>query len=74
MMEKEGAFLGDQMSRIFSYWAIIYFGQFFLNNIYSTIFWTAFSMVKWSIRFDKNGLGYILGDFSTNSSGHLGAF
>jgi hypothetical protein len=31
-----------------------------------------FPMYKIYISFDKNGLGYILGDFFTNSSGHTG--
>jgi hypothetical protein len=39
-------------------------------------FWAAFFTVKVKITtiLTKNGLGYILGDFFTNSSGHPGWF
>jgi hypothetical protein len=44
----------------------VYFGQFFENYIFVLFF------PQYRIRdnFDKNGLGYILGDVFTNSSGH----
>jgi hypothetical protein len=35
------------------------------------IFGLLYTMVKLRDKFGENGLGYILGDFFTNSSGHL---
>jgi hypothetical protein len=57
---------GDQIGRFFAHWAIVTFFKtvfeelahvFFLNKIYATIL-------------TKNGLGHILGELFTNSSGH----
>jgi hypothetical protein len=39
-------------------------------DVCSQQFWQLFSWKKLCISFDKNGLGHILGDFFTNSSGH----
>jgi hypothetical protein len=54
---------GGQIRRIFAYWAIVYFERFIKNSRSSSKFWTTFFN-------GKNGLGYILGHFLTNSSGH----
>jgi hypothetical protein len=62
---------GDRIGRIFAHWVIICFGQFFLNFRTSPHFLLLFPpKYILCINFDKNGLGYILGDFFTNSSGH----
>jgi hypothetical protein len=37
---------GDQIKRIFAYWATAYFGQIFENYRSSLNFWDAFSAVK----------------------------
>jgi hypothetical protein len=53
-------------------WRVFTLGSF-LKIIYlsSTNLWvTFFHGKKLCINFDKNGLGYILGDFFTSSSGH----
>jgi hypothetical protein len=49
--------------------SIVYLGKFFLIN-QSKIFDYFFERPSICIKFDKNGLGYILGDFFTNASGH----
>jgi hypothetical protein len=60
---------GDQIGRIFSYGVVVYVGQFFkLTEVGQLIF----PRYKLTIDLNKNGLGYILGDFFTNSSGHTG--
>jgi hypothetical protein len=55
---------GDQIRRIFAFWAIVYFGLFFsgVAQIFSYLF-SRYTVIK-------NVLGYILGNFFTNSSGH----
>jgi hypothetical protein len=62
---------GDQIGRIFAYWAIVYFGAVFLKK-YIRSFRAIFSTVKFMcyIILTENGLGHILGDFLANSSGH----
>jgi hypothetical protein len=47
----------------------------FFNYRGSTIFWLPISAekIKLCIDYEKNGLGYILGDFFTTSSGHPGS-
>jgi hypothetical protein len=56
---------GDQFGRIFSCWAIVLFGQFFLNTEEAKTFWaTLFTIKVMYLLCEKNGLGYILGDFS----------
>jgi hypothetical protein len=48
-------------------------GAVFLTYRSSPHFWTTFFHCKSDVLIlTKNGLGYILGDFFTNSSGHLG--
>jgi hypothetical protein len=65
---------GDQIGPIFiANWATFLFGQLFENYRASPKIWTTFfPRKKLCINFDKSGLGYILGDFFTNSSGHPG--
>jgi hypothetical protein len=65
---------GDQIGRILVYWANIFFGQLFENDRSSQIFWRFFiPRKKVCINFGtKNGVGNILGEFFTNSSGHPG--
>jgi hypothetical protein len=65
---------GDQIGRIFADWAAVYFGQFIENfksypNYWASIFHDT-RYVHTYLTFTKNELGYILGDFFTNSSGH----
>jgi hypothetical protein len=61
--------------RIFAYSAILFFGQFFENDRNSTNFLgNSFPRNKLCINYDKNGMSYILGIFSTNSSGHPGQY
>jgi hypothetical protein len=62
---------GDQIGRIFAQWAIVYFGQWFEIYIISANFWATFLCdTSYVLILTKNGLGYILGDFFKNSSGH----
>jgi hypothetical protein len=51
---------------------IVYFGQFYENDKSGPHFWATFlPRLRLCINFDKNLLGYILGDFfPANSSGH----
>jgi hypothetical protein len=49
---------GDQIGRFFCLLAIVFFGQFWKIKVTYILILT------------KNGVGYILGDFLTNSSGH----
>jgi hypothetical protein len=63
---------GEQIGRIVSFRAIIYYGQLFTNYTRSPIFGaTFFHSNGLSFNFDKKtGFGYILGDFLANASGH----
>jgi hypothetical protein len=62
---------GDQIGRIFANWTIVNLGQLFGNNGSSPRSWIAFLQSKSYVAIlTKNELGYILGDFLTNSSGH----
>jgi hypothetical protein len=62
---------GDQIGRIFAYWALVYFGLFFENYISSTNSLATFSKcISYAFILTKSGLGDILGKFFTNSSGH----
>jgi hypothetical protein len=63
---------GDQIGHIFAFWATVYFGQLFkITKVVQ--FWggATFSAKMLCINYDKNGLGYILGNFF-HSSGHPG--
>jgi hypothetical protein len=62
----------DQIGRKFAHWVIVFFGHFFVNFRNSLHFRATFSKLDLCTNLDKNGLGYILGDFFTNSSGHTG--
>jgi hypothetical protein len=54
-----------------SHWAIVYFEQFFVNCKSSPQFWATLShSLGYALILAKNGLGYILGEFFSNSSGH----
>jgi hypothetical protein len=61
---------GDQIRRIFAHWVIVNFGQFFENDRSRTNFRILFPDKSYVLILTKNGLGYILGDFHINSSGH----
>jgi hypothetical protein len=66
-----GFYQGDQIGRIFTYWAFIFFGQFVYNYRSSLNMYLFFFHVKsCALGLKKNWLGYILGDFFANSSGH----
>jgi hypothetical protein len=62
---------GDKIWRIFAYWAILFFEQFFdyykssQKNLYEFYYGKSYESLL-----AKNGLGYILGNFITNPSGH----
>jgi hypothetical protein len=61
------SFQGDQIGLIFVHGAIVYFGQSFENDTFSAnVFLAIFSTVP--VNFDIKLLGFILVDFSTNSS------
>jgi hypothetical protein len=52
---------------------VVFFGQFFENLKSRTNSWaTCFHGASDVLIVTKNGLGYILGDFFTNSPGHPG--
>jgi hypothetical protein len=61
-----------RLAEFFADFAIVFFGQFFLIFQSRPNFWRYFFLtVKLvCINCGKKGLGYILGDFFTNSSGH----
>jgi hypothetical protein len=62
---------GDQIGRIFAYWAIVYFGQFYENyKRIPNFLGNFFPPQKLCINFDKKVLGHSLGDSFKNSSGH----
>jgi hypothetical protein len=62
---------GDRIGRIFDYWAICYYGQHFEHYRSSPIFEQLFDQkIGYVLYLTKKGLGYILGDFFTNSSDH----
>jgi hypothetical protein len=65
---------GDQIGRILSQLFFAYSLQFLkMIKVFSPHFWVPFSTNKFMhLFFYKNGLGYILEDFFTNSSGHPG--
>jgi hypothetical protein len=57
---KLGRLQGDQIGRIFAFWAIFFFGQFFETYKSSPIFLaTDFFHVKICVQLTINGLGYI---------------
>jgi hypothetical protein len=63
---------GDQIGGIFADWVIVYLGSFVKITQTDKIFWLLFPLLKLYTNFNKTKwLGYILGDFSKNSSGHL---
>jgi hypothetical protein len=62
---------GDQIERIFAFWAMVFFAHFFENYRRDHKFlWGDFPAVKSYINFTPNEFCYILGDFFANSSGH----
>jgi hypothetical protein len=70
---KHGHRQGDQIGQFFANWAIVYLGQFSNTTEVAQFVGLLYSPVKGMIDFwQQNGLGYILGDFSTSSSGHPG--
>jgi hypothetical protein len=62
---------GDQIRQIFAHWKIVFFGQFFLKNkeVPTWLLSYFFQQKMCALILTKNGLGYILGDFFTNTSG-----
>jgi hypothetical protein len=64
---------GDQIGRIFANWAIVFIWAVFVITELAQIFWLLFTTkVVNVILFTNNELGYILGGFFANSSGHSG--
>jgi hypothetical protein len=62
---------GDQIGRIFDHWLIIHFGQLLENHKSSPHFWATFFYGNgYLLIFTIDGLGHVLGDFCSNSSGH----
>jgi hypothetical protein len=63
---------GDQIGQNFAYWAIIFFGQFFENFKSSPKihYFSYYVGKKYVSTLPKSELGYILGDFFMNTSGH----
>jgi hypothetical protein len=61
---------GDQIGRIFAHWVIVSFGKVFLIAEVPLIFGLLFPLLTSCTNFEKNGLGGILGDFFTKTSGH----
>jgi hypothetical protein len=61
---------GDQVGRIFACCAIVYFFEKYRNS--PKIRATLSHRRSYVLILTKIGLGYVLGDFSTNSSGHPG--
>jgi hypothetical protein len=57
---------GDQVERIFTYWAIVNFGQLFGTCRNRQIFGLLFPWSQLRISFDSIELGYILADFFTH--------
>jgi hypothetical protein len=56
---------GDQIGRIFASWLIVRFVQLYQKlQKHANFGGLLFRRKKLCINFDKNGLGYILGDFS----------
>jgi hypothetical protein len=63
----------NRVIRIFAQRAIVYFGQFSKDYWRSKKSWATFFLsIDYEIVLKKNCLGYVLGDFFTNSSGHPG--
>jgi hypothetical protein len=62
----------DQIGRIFAYWAMVFFGLSLKNKAVDVLFGLLFSHCKsYALcNFDKKLLGWVLGDFFTNSPGH----
>jgi hypothetical protein len=66
-----GSTAGWQDWAIFSNWAIVNFGHFLEITVIAKYFWGTFPHGKSYVLFlRKNGLGYMLGYFFTNSSSH----
>jgi hypothetical protein len=61
----------DQLGRILARWVNVYFGHFYYVS--NPHFGATFSpQLRLHISLAQNGLGLVLGDFFTNSSGHPG--
>jgi hypothetical protein len=63
---------GDQMSRMLGHWSIVNFGLWFEYYIqkWSKFLTTFFRGTSCVLTLTQKWLGYILGDFFTNSCGH----
>jgi hypothetical protein len=70
-----GYYQGDQTERIFASWVIVFFGTFFNEKNRPKVYIGNFFRSKsYELILTQNGLGNILGDFFTNSSGHPGKY
>jgi hypothetical protein len=58
-----GLVQGDQIGKILAHWAVVYSGKLFTNYKRSINDGAIYPMHQLNIQFDKNGLGYILGNF-----------
>jgi hypothetical protein len=64
--------LADRVTRLGEFSPNARFGKFFKNYTSNPKLWaTLFQRIDYVLILTKNGLGYILGDFFTNSSGTL---
>jgi hypothetical protein len=52
----------DRIGRIFAHWVTVCFGQIYENDRSRQHFWLLFPLWRLCFYFDKNGLGYILGE------------
>jgi hypothetical protein len=68
-----GKIHGDQIGRIFAYWVYDYFGQLFVQTLkVAPTFGLLFHGKSYVSTLTDDGLGYILADFFTDSSGRPG--
>jgi hypothetical protein len=62
---------GDQIGRIFAYWVIVFFRQLLkITEVVKIFGFISFQGKSYVLIMTKKGLGHILGEFFTNSSGH----
>jgi hypothetical protein len=65
---------GDQIRLFFAYWVNVYLGSCMINVEVDQILGYFFHGISYGLIMTKNELGYILGDFFANSSGHRELF
>jgi hypothetical protein len=61
---------GDQIVRIFAYWAFVLFGSFLTITEVAKSLWAFFHEKNYVLIFTRNVFDTICGYFSTHSSGH----